>query len=324
MFAIFDDTSPVVEGLSIDEAFIDVRGMERIAGRAGGDRRAAARAGARRRSGCRSRSGSRARSSWPRSPRRRRSRTGCWSCRPTGSSSSCTRCRSRRCGAWGKVTAGKLHARGITDRRAGGASCRRTTLVGLLGKASGRQLHALAHKRDPRRVTTGVRRRSIGGQRAIGRRGPEDARGAGRDAGRAGRPDRPAAARGAAASCRTVILRLRFDDFSRATRSQTLAEATATARPLLAARARAARGRRCRSIEREGVTLVGLSLTNLEDADAVAARAPARRDEDARAGRGGGRRARPLRPAADHARRARRPRPGHRDAAAADMIEDRS
>ena len=32
VFAIFDDTAPLVEGLSIDEAFIDVRGMRRIAG----------------------------------------------------------------------------------------------------------------------------------------------------------------------------------------------------------------------------------------------------------------------------------------------------
>src|SRR5438034_877483 len=32
MLAVFEDTSPVVEGLSIDEAFLDVRGMERIAG----------------------------------------------------------------------------------------------------------------------------------------------------------------------------------------------------------------------------------------------------------------------------------------------------
>src|SRR5512140_1503714 len=32
VFAVFDDTSPLVEGLSIDEAFLDVRGMERIAG----------------------------------------------------------------------------------------------------------------------------------------------------------------------------------------------------------------------------------------------------------------------------------------------------
>src|ERR671936_2559600 len=32
LYAVFDDTSPLVEGLSIDEAFLDVRGMERIAG----------------------------------------------------------------------------------------------------------------------------------------------------------------------------------------------------------------------------------------------------------------------------------------------------
>src|SRR3954469_19309726 len=32
VFAVFRDTSPLVEGLSIDEAFLDVRGMERIAG----------------------------------------------------------------------------------------------------------------------------------------------------------------------------------------------------------------------------------------------------------------------------------------------------
>src|SRR5204862_7168670 len=30
VFAIFNDTSPAVEGISIDEAFIDVRGMRRI------------------------------------------------------------------------------------------------------------------------------------------------------------------------------------------------------------------------------------------------------------------------------------------------------
>jgi len=32
MYRVFDDMTPVVEGLSIDEAFLDVRGMERIAG----------------------------------------------------------------------------------------------------------------------------------------------------------------------------------------------------------------------------------------------------------------------------------------------------
>src|SRR5262245_12558859 len=32
VYRVFDDTTPLVEGLSIDEAFLDVRGLERIAG----------------------------------------------------------------------------------------------------------------------------------------------------------------------------------------------------------------------------------------------------------------------------------------------------
>ena len=32
MYRVFDDTTPVVEGMSIDEAFLDVRGMQRVFG----------------------------------------------------------------------------------------------------------------------------------------------------------------------------------------------------------------------------------------------------------------------------------------------------
>src|SRR5512139_3315768 len=32
VFAVFEDTTPLVEGLSIDEAFLDVRGLEGLAG----------------------------------------------------------------------------------------------------------------------------------------------------------------------------------------------------------------------------------------------------------------------------------------------------
>ena len=55
LFAVFEDLSPVVEGLSIDEAFLDVRGMERIAGTPAADRSAAARRSARARRAARHR-----------------------------------------------------------------------------------------------------------------------------------------------------------------------------------------------------------------------------------------------------------------------------
>ena len=41
VYRVFDDTAPLVEGLSIDEAFLDVRGLRRL-GHAGSDRRAPA------------------------------------------------------------------------------------------------------------------------------------------------------------------------------------------------------------------------------------------------------------------------------------------
>jgi DNA polymerase-4 len=67
---------------------------------------------------------------------------------------------------------------------------------------------------------------------------------------------------------RTVMLRLRFDDFSRATRSHTLGEATTQNRTILAA-ARGLLAAATPEVERRGLTLIGLSLTNLEDADAI-------------------------------------------------------
>src|SRR4029453_17229054 len=69
----------------------------------------------------------------------------------------------------GQVTAAKLRAHGITTV-GGGAGYGERTLVSLLGRASGRHLHALAHNRDPRPVQVRRRRGSIGSQRALGRR----------------------------------------------------------------------------------------------------------------------------------------------------------
>jgi DNA polymerase IV len=165
----------------------------------------------------------------------------------------------------GKVTAAKLHAHGLTSvgqvARLG-----EETLVSMLGRAAGRQLYALSHNRDARRVTTRRRRRSIGAQRALGRR----ARSPGElDAALMTLVDRVSRRmRTARRACRTVVLRLRFDDYSRATRSHTLAEATTRTASLL----RVARGLLAASgavIARRGLTLIGVALTNLCDERAI-------------------------------------------------------
>lgn len=68
--------------------------------------------------------------------------------------------------------------------------------------------------------------------------------------------------------CQTVVLRHGFDDFSRATRSHTLPQPTAHTEVILAT-ARWLLVTAMPAIERRGVTLVGLSLANLEDDAAV-------------------------------------------------------
>jgi DNA polymerase IV len=80
---------------------------------------------------------------------------------------------------------------------------------------------------------------------------------------------------------RTVVLRLRFDDYSRATRSHTLPYATAsTAQILLTARGLLASA--VPAIERRGITLVGVAVANLDDALTMQLRLPLdRRDSTA-------------------------------------------
>jgi DNA polymerase-4 len=68
--------------------------------------------------------------------------------------------------------------------------------------------------------------------------------------------------------CRTVVLRLRFDDFSRATRSRTLAEATARTQAILVT-ARELLVGVVPMIEGQGLTLVGIALSNLSDDRAI-------------------------------------------------------
>ena len=141
----------------------------------------------------------------------------------------------------GHVTAGKLHGRGI--RTVGQvAQIPQEALVYMLGRASGRHLHALAHNRDPRPVQVGRRRGSIGSQHALGRRTPRTWEAV--DVVVIGLVDRVTRRMRAAGRVgRTVVLRLRFDDFSRVTRSHTLPRATSHTQTILATVQLAAGGR---------------------------------------------------------------------------------
>jgi DNA polymerase-4 len=161
----------------------------------------------------------------------------------------------------GKVTAEKLHARGITTVGQV-AELEETTLVEMLGRASGRKLHALAHNRDPRPVQVRRRRRSIGSQHALGRRHTSAAA---LDASVVAIVDRVTRRlRAAHRVCRTVVLRLRFDDFTRATRSHTMGQATARTETILEI-AQELVAAAMPIIEERGITLVGVALTNLDD-----------------------------------------------------------
>ena len=154
-----------------------------------------------------------------------------------------------------------------------------SVLVSMVGRAAGRQLHALAHNRDPRRVEARRRRGSIGSQRARGRApwSPEAV-----DADLVALVDRVTRRMRAARRVgRTVVLRLRFADYSRATRSHTLPHATANTAAILAT-ARALLATAVPMIESRGLTLVGISVANLEDAVPVQLLLPFdRRHQDA-------------------------------------------
>jgi DNA polymerase-4 len=165
----------------------------------------------------------------------------------------------------GQVTSAKLRGWGITTVGEV-AGLGEPALVSLLGPAAGRHLHALAHNRDPRRVRVGRRRGSIGSQRALGRRPISPATA---DAVLVGLVDRVTRRlRAAHRVGRTVVLRLRFDDFTRITRSHTLLGATAHTATILAA-ARALLAAALPLIQERGLTMLGVAVGNLDDDEAV-------------------------------------------------------
>jgi DNA polymerase-4 len=264
VFEVFEETVPQVEGLSIDEAFLDARGLERI-------------------SGSPSQIAARLR-------RRVRDHVGLPITVGVASTKFLAKVASavakpdgllvvpagdeldflhplpvERLWGVGPVTAAKLRERDLLTVGQV-AALSEAELVAIVGRASGRHLHALAHNRDPRRVRGRRRRRSMGAQRALGRtpRSPDEL-----DAVLIGLVERLARRlRTARRVSRTVTIRLRYADFSRATRSHTLPYATAQTSAILAT-ARGLLATAMPTIQRQGLTLLGVALGNLADGRAV-------------------------------------------------------
>ena len=192
VFEVFEDTTPLVEGLSIDEAFLDVRGMERgfgtpveIAERLRRD--VAERVGLPITVGvARTKFLAKVASAVAKPD-------GLLVVPPDKELAFLHPLPVERLWGVGPVTAAKLRSRGIAKVRQV-ALLPESVLVSMLGRASGRHLHALAHNLDPRPVRTGRRRGSIGSQRALGRR-PTSAEALDAAGDRARRPGHQAVAR---------------------------------------------------------------------------------------------------------------------------------
>jgi len=264
VFAVFEDTTPLVEGISIDEAFLDVGGLRRLRGDAVGIAE-------------RLRSDVLERVGLPITVGVARTKflakvasgvakpDGLLLVPPDGELDFLHPLPVERLWGVGEVTAAKLRRNGLTTVGEV-AALAESTLVSMLGRAAGRHLHALAHNRDPRPVEARRRRSSIGSQRALGRSRRSAAE---VDAVLMGLVDRVTRRMRAAGRVgRTVVVRLRFDDFSRATRSHTLPEATAQTQTILAV-VRALVRVATPMIQRRGLTLVGIAVSGLEDERAV-------------------------------------------------------
>jgi DNA polymerase IV len=264
VFAVFERTTPLVEGISIDEAFLDVGGLRRTAGTPP-EIAVRLRRQVREEVGLAITVGVARTKFLAKVASAGAKPDGLLVVPPDGETAFLHPLPIERLWGVGPKTAARLRARGLTTVGEV-ALVPEPALVAMLGPASGRHLHALAHHRDPRPVEGGRRRKSMGAQSAmrLARHSPEEI-----DARLVALVDRVARRmRTAGRVGRTVTVRLRFADFARATRAHTLAEATAhtatlqgAARDLLAAA--------MPTIRHRGITLVGISVGNLADDDAV-------------------------------------------------------
>lgn len=261
VFEVFRDTTPLVEPISVDEAFLDVGGLLRVSG-------TPVQIAAQLRTDVRERVGlpitvGVARTKFLAKVASQEAKPDGLLVVPPGQELEFLHpLPVRRLWGVGVKTAERLQAHGI-HTVADVAELSQSMLASLVGQAMGHQLYALSRNIDRRRVTPGVRRRSVGAQRALGRAG-NNMSALELDAVVITLIDRiTARMRRAGRTGRTVILRLRFDDFTRATRSRTLPWPTSSTQPILAAARRLVAAAAPVTAE-HGLTLVGFAVANID------------------------------------------------------------
>ncbi len=261
VFEVFRDITPVVEPVSVDEAFLDVGGLRRTAGDPV-QIAALLRVRVRREVGLPITVGVARTKFLAKVASQEAKPDGLLLVHPDRELQFLHPLQVRRLWGVGAKTEQKLRAHGI-ETVAQVAELGESALASMVGGAMGRQLYRLSRNIDRRRVSTGVRRRSVGAQRALGGSGtglsPEEI-----DAVVLDLVDRiTRRMRAAGRTGRTVTLRLRFADFGRATRSHTMPSATASTEPILvAARELVAAAAPLTAIR--GLTLLGFAVSNID------------------------------------------------------------
>ncbi len=264
VYEVFAETSPVVEGLSIDEAFLDVRGLEHVSG-------SPEQIAVRLRRDVLEKVGLKisvgvARTKFLAKVASGESKPdGLLVVRPDQEDGFLHPLPVECLWGVGRVTSAKLRSMGIST--VGDiARCPESRLVAALGESSGRRLVDLANNRDPRPVAARAPRRSIGAQSAFPRssRTPAEI-----DALAAGLVDRTSRRlRGSGQLCGTVSVSIRFDDMKRAGRSRRLTAPTASTEAILSTVRALMDGSRA-LVEERGITLLGVALEDLSPDDSL-------------------------------------------------------
>jgi len=265
VFAIFRDTTPHVQGVSIDEAFLDVRGLQRLDPTPPAGIAARLRARVLDEVGLPITVGVARTSFLAKVASRVAKPDGLLVVDPSDEAAFLHPLPVETLWGVGETTAARLRGYGI--RTAGDvAELPEPVLRGVLGPAAGAHLFAVVHGRTPERVVTGHARGSVGAQRALGSgdHTHDEVRAA-----LLGLVDRVCRRlRAEHRTARTVVLRLRFADFARATRSRSLrfgTDATDELRDAALGLLREAEP----LVRSRGITLVGVALTGLATDAAV-------------------------------------------------------